>query len=229
MKRSHIELRLNDGITDTSQEVKYEVTLLQRSLAGWHYLSGESDDGEFGPDTEAAVKKFQEDHNLKVDGVVGKLTWAALVKADPSDVEIHSRGSVGTGNGADKAKQILTAAKELYGMDTSSGPGGGVEACVWAINKVLAKANVDSPWGLSEYVPDAKRALDSKGVICSQRPGAIAIFIDGGTPPYPHIGICLDAGIILSNSSSRAKFAWEDTVGGYRNTMGWSVIFYLIR
>ena len=113
--------------------------------------------------------------------------------------------------------------------DTSAGPGGGVEACVWAINRVLEKASVDSPWGVSEYVPDAKRALDSKGVTCSQQPGAIAIFMDGGNPPYPHIGICLDAGTILSNSSTRAKFVWEDTVGGYRNTEGWSAIFYLIR
>jgi hypothetical protein len=229
MKRSHIELHLNDGINDTSQEVKYEVTLLQRSLAGWHYLSGESDDGEFGPDTEAAVKKFQEDHNLNVDGVVDQLTWAALVKADPSDVVIHDRGVVGTGNGTSKAKLILKAAKALYGMNTSAGPDGGNNACVWAINRVLERANVDSPWGASEYVPDAQRALDSKGVTCSQQPGAIAIFIDGGSPPYPHIGICLEAGIILSNSSSRAEFSWKDTVGGYRNIMGWSVIFYLIR
>jgi peptidoglycan hydrolase-like protein with peptidoglycan-binding domain len=41
-------------------------------------------DGDFGPKTEGAVKKFQQanqdfDGNpLKVDGVVGKRTWAAL-------------------------------------------------------------------------------------------------------------------------------------------------------
>ena len=36
------------------------------------------EDGIFGRDTEAAVKSFQADHGLTVDGVVGRKTWAAL-------------------------------------------------------------------------------------------------------------------------------------------------------
>ena len=38
-------------------------------------------DGDFGRATEAAVKEFQEDHKLTVDGVAGPMTWDALDKA----------------------------------------------------------------------------------------------------------------------------------------------------
>lgn len=36
-------------------------------------------DGVFGPKTEAAVRAFQQQQGLSVDGVVGSNTWSALV------------------------------------------------------------------------------------------------------------------------------------------------------
>lgn len=41
-------------------------------------LLGVEADGEFGPDTEQAVRDFQIAHGLEVDGVIGPDTWAAL-------------------------------------------------------------------------------------------------------------------------------------------------------
>ena len=43
-------------------------------------------DGIFGAETEKAVRQFQADHGLTVDGVVGRKTWAALGFATDNNV-----------------------------------------------------------------------------------------------------------------------------------------------
>jgi len=45
------------------------------------------EDGKFGPKTEEAVKKFQADQKLVVDGLVGEQTCAALVHADVRSIQ----------------------------------------------------------------------------------------------------------------------------------------------
>jgi peptidoglycan hydrolase-like protein with peptidoglycan-binding domain len=49
-----------------------------------HLLGGIDVDGEFGPDTEAAVRTFQASHGLAVNGIVDASTWAALLAHQPS-------------------------------------------------------------------------------------------------------------------------------------------------
>jgi len=36
-------------------------------------------DGDFGADTDSAVRKFQEDFGIEIDGIVGKDTWSNLI------------------------------------------------------------------------------------------------------------------------------------------------------
>ena len=38
-------------------------------------------DGSFGPETDKAVRGWQANNGLTVDGQVGQLTWSALIKA----------------------------------------------------------------------------------------------------------------------------------------------------
>ena len=58
-----------------------EVANLQRILIILGYLGKGEDDGIFGPRTERAVRQFQVDAGIKVDGIVGPVTWAALTQA----------------------------------------------------------------------------------------------------------------------------------------------------
>jgi len=51
-------------------------------------------DGSFGPQTLAAVKSFQRAHRLAVDGIIGSLTWHALLRYAPAPITWTSAGAV---------------------------------------------------------------------------------------------------------------------------------------
>ena len=54
-----------------------EVSFLQTQLNELGYLDGDID-GIFGLQTEAALKRFQEENGLEADGEVGTSTWQSL-------------------------------------------------------------------------------------------------------------------------------------------------------
>ena len=56
-----------------------DVAVLQAILTARGYYTGPLD-GIFGDALDAAVRKFQREHDLDPDGVVGPLTWAELLK-----------------------------------------------------------------------------------------------------------------------------------------------------
>lgn len=63
-----------------------DVVELQNDLMQLDYaLPKYGADGDFGKETENAVKKFQADHGLNADGICGPLTWDAIEAAlDPA-------------------------------------------------------------------------------------------------------------------------------------------------
>lgn len=100
-----------------------EVKRLQQALIDKGYSCGTSGvDGSFGKDTEAAVRKFQTDRGLAVDGIVGPVTQTALYSSSNPVVttdyptgnyvtcvdNLNVRTGAGTGFTA-KTKSQLTA------------------------------------------------------------------------------------------------------------------------
>lgn len=97
-KGSHTVMVLEDGtkvqlVKKEEKKVKVELTQLSKGNKGTEVktvqtllkakgydLGKYGVDGDFGNATLAAVKKFQTDKNLTVDGIVGKDTWTALLK-----------------------------------------------------------------------------------------------------------------------------------------------------
>ena len=59
---------------------KSEVLFLQRLLLSYLYPITDLD-GIFGRETENAVREFQTENNLTVDGIVGRNTWSALLRS----------------------------------------------------------------------------------------------------------------------------------------------------
>ena len=57
------------------------VKILQAFLVAYEYSIGISGiDGDFGSDTESAVKQFQKNSGISADGIVGENTWSELLK-----------------------------------------------------------------------------------------------------------------------------------------------------
>lgn len=73
----HVEVRvLKRGAKDT------QVKAMQILLIGYGFSCGASGaDGSFGPATDKALRAFQQDRGLDVDGSCGPKTWAALMGA----------------------------------------------------------------------------------------------------------------------------------------------------
>jgi peptidoglycan hydrolase-like protein with peptidoglycan-binding domain len=78
-------------------------------------------DGVFGSQTEAAVKAFQAERGITVDGIVGPITWRNIDEFAEFDEPVLREGS--TGLPVRRAQSRLTAAGfDTGGVDGVFGP-----------------------------------------------------------------------------------------------------------
>jgi hypothetical protein len=136
---SRTTLRLFDGFDHTSPEVRSEVKKLQINLIKGG-CSVEAD-GLFGRETEDAVKRFQREHGLDDDGVVGPLTWAALLGETAPDLSRDFQTSYAPNN-ASLLRQLSEAEKHKAALDGAAKKYGFSTPLIWGIG------SRESHWGL---------------------------------------------------------------------------------
>ncbi|MCT2536305.1 peptidoglycan-binding protein [Aquibacillus koreensis] len=115
----------NKKLTLRNGNVGEEVEKIQQKLVSLGYsLPKYGIDGRFGDETEAAVRIFQSDQNITVDGIVGPVTHESLDKAIadqtiPYPGSTFSRGS--TGENVRRIQRIVnTRVDGIYGPKTET-------------------------------------------------------------------------------------------------------------
>jgi peptidoglycan hydrolase-like protein with peptidoglycan-binding domain len=110
---------MNSGPTLQTGSTGADVKRVQRILVMIKLLDYTGIDGNYGPETEAAVESFQETNSLMPDGIVGSMTWQAM-PADPDTPEL-SNGS--SGSEVSAMQQVLQNAGLYTGaIDGAFGP-----------------------------------------------------------------------------------------------------------
>lgn len=103
-----------------------DVALLQQFLAQKGYYNKDKTDGIFGRLTEKAVKDFQDDNNLQVDGIVGPQTFSAI-----------SKETVGSASRSEfKREEILLLARVIHGEARGESFRGQVAVGAVVLNRV---------------------------------------------------------------------------------------------
>src|SRR6266498_4053173 len=135
----HPLLRLNDGFDHTSPNLRDEVKELQTELNrdGFSLIV----DGLFGRDTESAVKRFQAEHRLADDGIVGPLTWAQLLDESAPDLATVFTTSLAR-NDASLSAQLTEASHQRSLIEDAAQKFGFQPAVIGGIG------SRESHWGL---------------------------------------------------------------------------------
>jgi peptidoglycan hydrolase-like protein with peptidoglycan-binding domain len=144
-------------------------TVSGNPVARLQHALGMTPDGEFGPETESAVRRLQARHGLNIDGVVGAETWALLgISSEPelkppasAIVHEHSEGG--------------SSGQPSEGGSTSSTGGGGGGEGSSVIARVIAAgeeiATRPYQWG------GGHGSFQSAGYDCS---GSVSYALHGG-------------------------------------------------
>jgi len=165
-----------------------EVALIQTKLQSLGYEVGNID-GDFGALTTAAVKAFQKDRGLEIDGVVGAITYRVLMGRD---MPVSRDSSVAAARKVIQQAMRYIGVPYVYGGNTPSG-----FDCSGFTRYVYGRVGISLP-----RTADAQYEVGVPVSISKLRPGDIVYFTTYA-PGASHNGIYIGEGKFIHASSSR--------------------------
>lgn len=194
-----------------------DVMNVQLRLSALNYLKGRSVTGYFGEVTEAAVRLFQKNNGLSVDGKVGKVTMNKLFSNDaikassPVTSGGGSGGSSGGGGGNNSQGNISTflsiARSKLGARYVRGGKGPNTFDCSGFVYWCLNRAGVSQSY-LTSYQWRYNTRYQRVNSLSNVRAGDILVF-------YGHVGIALGNGQMIDASSRNGKVVIRSCVTDY--------------
>jgi len=133
----------NDGnnSTNQSQIMKLgangdKVKEIQQWLTDFGYYSGNID-GEFGASTDQAVRDFQTESGLIVDGVVGNDTEKAMETWDQHVAEVQAASGEDTSTASTTSSKTSTSSKKTYATTVRSYSSSGYSGDCWDVSNAM--------------------------------------------------------------------------------------------
>lgn len=182
-----------------------EIRVIQQALANQGYAIDV--DGVFGVGTEQAVRKFQKQHGLEVDGVVGKATFMELTGQvlPTGPVRRFGNGGYGSHQGtatSGVAQQLLGIANQYRGVPYVFGgttPSG--FDCSGFTRYVYSAVGIDLP-----RMADEQYDVGSSVSMSNLQPGDL-VFFTTYMPGVSHVGIYIGDDQFINASNDGVSVA----------------------
>lgn len=113
--------KMHEGNRNTSDVSQLQATLAELNYTGTNGKALATD-GNFGPKTEAAIRAFQIDHHLVVDGIAGSKTFGALALAMTKQENVAELDNLNINNPSHAGNPLYQQAHEaICRLDTQLG------------------------------------------------------------------------------------------------------------